>query len=249
MKRLQKFVGLMCLAVVPMLQACDNDDDYSLDNYTGSWVTVRSVSGSDTNNPSFYLDSDPYGTLWLVNPNLGFYKAVDGQRAVAFYTLLSDKFDGYDHAAKLLDIREALTKETDELTEENAEELGNDPIVVYQGDMGFSAGYMNLVFQQNLPRDPSKKQRISLVEVKPETDDGYVHLKLLYNTYGDTSGRYGQALVSFNLSKLEIPETSKGFKVQLNSEKNGEVEVVFYKQSENTTINAKEGEYSKMQLE
>ncbi|MDR0895377.1 MAG: NigD-like protein [Prevotellaceae bacterium] len=252
MKKFQKIVGLMCLITLPMLQACSDDEGHSLGEIGGSWATIKLAKSvkADGGYAPFYLQSDDYGSLWLVNTDLGFYKPVDGQRVIAFYNPLYDNFEGYDHAVKLIDMREALTKEMDELTDENEEQLGNDPILIYQGDMGFSGGYMNLIFFQDLPKDLNTKHRISLVEVKPETDDGYVHLKLLYNTYDDTSGRYTPAFVSFNLSKLTIPDNSKGFKVQLNSEKNGEVEVEFSKQSENKTISAiSELEYSKMQLE
>jgi hypothetical protein len=226
-----------------MLQACSNEDGHSLGDIVVDWATVR------VEDNTFYLQGDGVGSLWLVNTNLGFYRPVDGQRILAYYNPLYDNFEGYDQAVRLLDFREALTKQTDELTEENAAELGNDPILIYKGDMGFGGGYMNLIFYQNLPKDLSTKHRISLVEVKTDTDDGYVHLKLLYNTYGDKSGRYVAGLVSFNLDKLEIPDNTKGFKVQLNSEENGEVEVTFDRRQANQTINAEGLEFSKMQLE
>ena len=84
-------------------------------------------------------------------------------------------------------------------TTEEEEEFGNDPIVIYQGDMWLGGKYLNVIFHQNLPR--STKHRISLVQnlmdttepgepgdpSAPETvnvaKDGYVHLELRYNTY------------------------------------------------------------------
>ncbi len=58
-------------------------------------------------------------------------------------------------------------------------------------------------------------------------EDGYIHLELRYNDYDDLSGRRGLGAVSYNLNSLEISSETKGIKLKLNSEKNGEVEVTF----------------------
>ena len=50
------------------------------------------------------------------------------------------------------------------MTVENEEEFGNDPILIYQGDMWLGGKFLNIIFRQNLPR--SEKHRISLVENK-----------------------------------------------------------------------------------
>lgn len=68
---------------------------------------------------------------------------------------LSDGFDGYDHAVKLLSLQDVLTKEVETLTPETEEEFGNDPVLIFKGDIGISGGYMNIVFMQNLPPKPS----------------------------------------------------------------------------------------------
>ena len=126
---------------------------------------------------------------------------------------------------------------------ENEEEFGNDPILIYQGDMWLGGKFLNIIFRQNLPR--SEKHRISLVENKiatepgepetPETlsigEDGYVHLELRYNTYDDVTDYWGWGRVSYNLEKFyptpkEGETTMKGFKVTINSEENGEGVVV-----------------------
>ena len=136
-----------------------------------------------------------------------------------------------------------LTKEVEDMTAENEEEFGNDPIVIYQGDMWLGGKFLNIIFRQNLPR--SEKHRISLVENKiatepgepetPETlsigEDGYVHLELRYNTYDDVTDYWGWGRVSYNLEKFyptpkEGETTMKGFKVTINSEENGEGVVV-----------------------
>lgn len=53
---------------------------------------------------------------------------------------LSDGFDGYDHAVKLLSLQDVLTKEVETLTPETEEEFGNDPVLIFKGDIGISGG-------------------------------------------------------------------------------------------------------------
>lgn len=98
----------------------------------------------------FLSDCDVWGTLWPVNTDLGWYEPVDGKRVITIFNPLSDGFDGYDHAVKLLRLYDVLTKEVETLTPETEEEFGNDPVAIFKGDIGISGGYLNIVFQQNL---------------------------------------------------------------------------------------------------
>ena len=142
---------------------------------------------------------------------------------------LSDGFDGYDHAVKLLSLQDVLTKEVETLTPETEEEFGNDPVLIFKGDIGISGGYMNIVFMQNLPS--KTKHRISLVRPQDDADlygeDGYIHLELRYNDYEDLTGLRDYGAVSYNLNSLDVTSETKGIKLKLNSEVNGEVELVF----------------------
>ena len=221
MKRIHWFVMLLCVAMMPALQSCSDDDGYSVGDFTPPlWATVRVDEGA------FYLDCDVWGTLWPVNTDMGWYTPVDGQ---TYFNPLWDDYAGYDHAVKILGIRNVLTKQVETLTPENEEEFGNDPVTIYQGDITISGGYMNIIFVQNLPS--KEKHRISLV--RPQTDaelygeDGYIHLELRYNDYDDVTGIGNWGIVSYNLNSLDITEETKGIKLTLNSAVNGEVEVAF----------------------
>ena len=246
MKKLHWLFMAICLAVMPALQSCDDNDGYSLGDFTPPmWATVR-VTGN-----AFYLDSDVWGTLWPVNIDLGWYDAVDGQRVLTMFNPLWDNYEGYDHAVKLLRLQNVLTKDVETLTPENEEELGNDPVVIYQGDITISGGYMNIFFVQNLPA--KTKHRISLVRPQDNEDlyagDGYIHLELRYNDYDDLTGRQAYGAVSYNLNSLDITSGTKGIKLKLNSEKNGEVEVTFdLKHSESNLKNVTDFDLSNMQL-
>ena len=161
MKRIHWFVMLLCLAMMPALQSCSDDDGYSVGDFTPPlWATVRVGGGA------FYLDCDVWGTLWPVNTDLGWYTPVDGQRVITYFNPLWDDYAGYDHAVKILGIQNVLTKQVETLTPENEEEFGNDPVTIYQGDITISGGYMNIIFVQNLPA--KEKHRISLV--RPQDD-------------------------------------------------------------------------------
>lgn len=129
----------ICLAVMPALQSCDDNDGYSLGDFTPPlWATVR-VTGN-----AFYLNCDVWGTLWPVNTDIGWYDAVDGQRVITMFNPLWDDYAGYDHAVKLLRLQNVLTKEVETLTPETEEEFGNDSVLIYKGDITISGGYMNI---------------------------------------------------------------------------------------------------------
>ena len=145
MKKLHWLFMAICLAVMPALQSCDDNDGYSLGNFTPPlWATVR-VTGN-----AFYLNCDVWGTLWPVNTDIGWYDAVDGQRVITVFNPLWDNYAGYDHAVKLLRLQNVLTKEVEMLIPETEEEFGNDPVLIYKGDITISGGYMNIFFMQNL---------------------------------------------------------------------------------------------------
>ena len=252
MKRLHWLFFMMCLAVLPALQSCDDlEDGYSIGDFSyPNWSTVR-VKGN-----TFYLESDTWGTLWPINTNMGWYQPVDGQRIITIFNPIYDNYEGYDHAVKIEKIWHALTKSVEPLTSENDEEYGNDPVFIYKGDITISGGYMNIIFMQNLPKNSGTKHRISLVQraedaevplAEEGNDDGYIHLELRYNDYDDLSGVRAPGLVSFNLKELNITSETKGIKLKLNSEVNDEVEITFEKQSDNSA-KVSNLDFSKMQL-
>ena len=164
---------------------------------------------------------------------------------------LSDGFDGYDHAVKLLRLHDVLTKEVETLTPETEEEFGNDPVLIFKGDIGISGGYMNIMFMQNLPS--KNKHRISLVRPQDDADlygeDGYIHLELRYNDYDDVTGLRDYGAVSYNLNSLNVTSETKGIKLKLNSEVNDEVELTFdFKSTDDNAKDMSDVDLSKMQL-
>ena len=199
MKKFKWLLGMLVLALMPMLQSCDDDDGYSIGDFSWDWATVRTTGGG-----GYYLVGDRWGIIDPVATSIPWFKPVDGERVVSFFNPLADMSDEKGVQVKMEGIQEVLTKEVEEMTAENEEEFGNDPILIYQGDMWLGGKFLNIIFRQNLPR--SEKHRISLVENKiatepgepetPETlsigEDGYVHLELRYNTYDDVTDYWGR---------------------------------------------------------
>ena len=80
MKKIHWLLLSLCMALMPILQSCDDDEGYSVGDFTPPlWATVRTTGNA------FYLDCDVWGTLWPVNVDLGWYEAVDGQRVLTVF--------------------------------------------------------------------------------------------------------------------------------------------------------------------
>lgn len=235
MKKFNWLLGFLLLALVPVLQSCDDEDGYSIGDFAWDWATVHTTGGG-----GYYLEGDRWGSIDPVTTSIPWFRPVDGERVVAFFNPLADTSEGVQ--VKMEGIQEVLTKEVEDMTAENEEEFGNDPIVIYEGDMWLGGRYLNLIFEQKLPR--VEKHRISLVQNKieeitpliaedaPELDeDGYIHLELRYNTYGDVTRYEGWGRVSYSLEKFYPTEKDaepemKGFKVTINSKENGPGRVI-----------------------
>lgn len=230
MKKFNWLLGMLLIALTPMLQSCDDDEGYSIGDLGWDWATVRTTGGG-----GYYLEGDRWGTIDPITTSIPWYKPVDGERVVAFFNPLADMAGKEGVQVKMEGIQDVLTKNVEDMTAENAEEFGNNPIVIYEGDMWLGGKFLNVIFAQNRPG--LEKHRISLVQNKIETptpieEDGYVHLELRYNTYGDTTGVWVWGRVSYNLEKFypaaEQHEEAdfKGFKVTINSKEHGEGRVL-----------------------
>jgi len=224
MKRLNLILLAVLLTTLPALQSCNKDDGYSIGDIGRDWVTVNVDSGS-----KYSFTGDNWGTMLPIASSVPWYKPKDGQRAVVYFNPLYDDYQGYDVAIKIEAIRTILTKSIDELTEENEDEFGNDPVHIYKdGGMWVNSGFLNIVFRYDVPVN-GNKHLVSLVKnttIEPE-DDGYIYLEYRHNTYDDVSGNgyRWEGAVSFDLSSLEITPQTKGLKVKINSSVNGDVVV------------------------
>lgn len=225
MKKINWYVLGLVMLLVSALQACDDSDGYSIGDFSWDWATVRTTGGG-----GYYLEGDTWGTIFPAATAVPWFKPVEGERVFTFFNPLYDNYQGFDLGAKIEHVRPILTKKVEELTAENEAEFGNDKITIAQGDLWLGGRYLNLVFQQRIPK--TEKHRISLVKntTLPDEADGYVHLELRYNTYNDVSNYWQLSPVSYNLTEFFPKENEnsifKGFKIKINSETNGEVTLV-----------------------
>lgn len=221
-----KKIKLSLLAIITLFgivfQSCNNNDDhYSLGDIAIDWATAVSISPN-----TYYLVGDTWGSMWPAATSIPGYKPKDGQRVVVLFNPLADNFQSYDHAIKVEDVKEVLTKKVELLTAGNNEDYGNDPITINQGEMWISGNHLNVIFIQKIPL--KEKHRISLVAPSLEVDnEGYVPVQLRYNTYNDTTDLMVKGNVSFDLEQIMDIPNAKGIRLQINSSANGMRDLYF----------------------
>lgn len=219
-KQMRVFLMVACfMAAMPVFQSCQDGDGYSLGDFTPPLLaTIRTTSGA-----GFYLDCDVWGTCWPVNTDMSWYLPIDGQRVVVVFNPLWDNYAGYDHAVKILDMQEVLTKNVKEMTAESEPGYGNDPLPLSKEDITISNGYMNVSFLTRLPMGVE----VELVRSLDTTDDGYIRLELRGKEDSGIQAAGTYSMVSYNLESLNATTDTKGIILKINTLAEGETEVTF----------------------
>ena len=147
MKKLNLLLLAFLVVMGVTLQSCDDSDGYSLGDVAVDWATVN-VKGAHV----YDFTGDRWGQIWPATTDYFWYSPIDGQRVILYFNPLYDNYpEGYDCSVKVLNIKEILTKAIEELTAENEEAFGNDPVDIFEGNMWISGGYLNIIFNQNMP--------------------------------------------------------------------------------------------------
>ena len=147
MKKITCVLSMMCLAVCLAFQSCNDDEGYSLGDFTAPQLaTVRTVGGN-----AFYLDCDVWGTCWPVNTDMGWYLPIDGQRVVTIFNPLWDNYGEYDHAVKILEIQNVLTKRVELMAPQDEDKFGNEAVPTTADGITIGNGYLNVSFVERLP--------------------------------------------------------------------------------------------------
>ena len=213
MIKMKKLVFILLTGLVfSFLAGCNlNDDDcYSLNN---AWVGYGLVQkDSVTSALTFKMDDGE-----LLYPNNNSYELSDltnNQRVLTNFTILGNK-DNPDHNeeyyVRINSLRKILYKGILDITPENEDSIGNDPIDVedkwIKGNMlNFELKYRggNKIHYVNLVKQPG----VITSENEP------IILELRHNTNGDTDNIPLSAIVTFDLSAIKISgKTSTKFKV------------------------------------
>lgn len=204
---MERYLKLFSMLVVfPLLTlgftACSDDDDIA--NY---WASIATVNKIGENKYDFTLDNGK--KLWVSFPSeLKLEKGYD--RAMIYYTILSEKKEGYDYSVQLGQFFEVLTKKPIYIADEDAvrqDSIGNDAIKVHS--MWEGGGYLNISFGFNVGE--KEAHMLNLVSSDPDlsvTDD-VVTLEFRHNQKKDPQSYPYDGYVSFDLSPYKVSGRDK----------------------------------------
>ncbi|MGQ1946920.1 NigD-like protein [Geofilum sp. OHC36d9] len=184
--------AILLLGVL-FLQACEDDNDYSMDHF---WVTTATIDRSGSVHP-YLIVTDNGDRLFPSASVVKGFDPDDGQRIWVNYTILGDAADEFDYYVKINDVSEILTKGVFTLTSSTADSIGNDPVKIK--DVWLSGNYLNVGFVYG---GGGAIHFINLIqeESKPLNDDGYPILEFRHNRNQDLYNYAMKGWVSFDLS-------------------------------------------------
>lgn len=201
---MKKIVFGLLLAIVVMFSSCIDDDGYSLND---QWVGFGMVIGEKPDSYQIIMDN-----MDVLNPVAASYPGwqndfENGDRALVNYTILDEELndDGTveRYWVKVNNIEDVLMKGVMDVTDENADSIGYDPIIVEKCWMTDSLlnfklkywGYSGMHFL-NLVKEPGE-----LTE-----DSQPIQLEIRHNANNDDEAILYTAFVSFSLNNLRIAE-------------------------------------------
>ena len=207
MKRITPHIALILIAMLAFTTSCDNSG-HSLNTFRIDIATVQPVGQN-----SFTLLLDNGKLLWPAASAVRYFPR-ENQRVIVNYTILSDRHGEFDHLIRINDIWNVLTKQVIELTAENADSIGNDPVRINQ--MWVGGDFLNVSFVFNW--GGVRPHAINLVKnttISQVSD--VIHLEFRHNSFGSTSTQGREGLVSFDLRPFRTEEKDEvRFSVKVN---------------------------------
>ncbi len=191
-KRKLQFATLLII-ILSSTFACDNNDGYSLNDFRISIATVVPEGGQ-----SYSLLLDNGKKLWPAASDI-YYKPQVNQRVFVNYSILSDKIDGFDHYVKINDIWNILTKPVITLNEQNADSIGNDPVII--NDIWIGNHYLNTAFSFNY--SGIRPHAINLVQNEATSNIDTLELEFRHNSYKSTSNTLFDGFACFDLKPFQ----------------------------------------------
>ncbi|MBN1924868.1 MAG: NigD-like N-terminal domain-containing protein [Prolixibacteraceae bacterium] len=210
---------LLAFVMVIGFYACDNNDEYySLGDI---WLSMGFINVPDSGNNSFFIVADNGDTLLPLANDVPYFEIEDQQRVIVNYTILADA-DTLKNKfwVKINNLQDVLFKEIVELTAENNDSLGHDPINIE--DVWLSKNILN--FELGF-YGGGKTHWVNLVYDNEQFSGNISPLKLelRHNALQDSLPYYLRAVVSFNLSKLaEYSNDSINFSINYTNLQNQE---------------------------
>jgi len=192
---------LLLLAFVLTFSGCleDEDEHYALDKF---WIAMGTIEEEEN---SFIVATDGGDRLYPSVNDASWFETFDGQRVWVNYTILgtSRGNQSFDYFVRINHLKEILTKGILELTPENRDSIGNDPLVIKH--YWLTNNFLNIEF---LFKGGGTIHYINLVKdiEEPETEDGLPILEVKHNANNDPYIYLLKGLVSFDISEMEVEE-------------------------------------------
>ncbi|QGY45481.1 hypothetical protein GM418_17935 [Maribellus comscasis] len=201
---MKRTVFAMLIASIFLVTGCLEDDDYY--SLSDMWVGFGIFQETESNANGYKIVMDNDDLLIPVTSNFNvFHYVEDGDRVLVNYTILDDNSgegeEATEYYIKLNSVKKILMKGILDVTEENNDSIGNDPINVI--DVWMTDSLLNFELKY---WGSSKVHFINLVKQSGELtgDSQPVELELRHNNNGDDESIPYKAFVSFNLGELEI---------------------------------------------
>lgn len=191
----KSIIGIALFFLIFATISCNKSDGYSLGAFRIDIATVKKID-----NYSYSLILDNGKKLWIAASDVR-YIPKDNQRVFINYTLLSDEVGDYDHYIKLNDIWNILTKDIIDLTTENADSIGHDPVNI--NDIWIGRDFLNIDFMFNY--GGVRPHAINLVKNTATFDENaeVIELEFRHNAYESQNTRRIEGLACFNLKPLQ----------------------------------------------
>lgn len=196
MKKVMIYTAVLVIILTSSF-SCNDSDGYSLSEFR---IGIATVIPEGQMAYSLLLDNGD--KLWPAASDV-IYRPETEQRVFVNYTLLSDKKQGYDHFIKVNDIWNILTKPVIDLTQENADSIGND--MVKMNDLWIGNHYLNTEFSFNY--SGVRPHAINLVRNKIKTvedADNAVELEFRHNSYNSPSNTLYRGFACFDLKPFRV---------------------------------------------
>jgi hypothetical protein len=195
---------MLLVASVFLVTSCLDDDGYSLGKI---WVGFGILQETDSVTKEYQIVLDNNKILIPVSVDFNIYHYVkNGDRVLINYTILDDNSQGGETATKFYvrinSVSKVLMKGIIDITEENQDSIGNDPIDVR--DIWVTDSLLNIKIRY---WGLNKIHLINLVKQPGELDETTVQpieLELRHNKNDDEERIPHTGFVSFRLNALKI---------------------------------------------
>lgn len=205
---MKKIILGLLVGVSVILGGCLDDDGYSLSDM---WVGfgVLKQTGTDPVEYQIVMDNDdilvPVSAIWYYGSGDSNAELGDGSRVIVNYTVVGDNSDGSadatEYYVKVNSLKKVLMKNIIDITSENQDSIGNDPVIVR--DMWVTDSLLTFKIKY---WGYDQTHYINLVKQPGDITEANqpIELELRHNNRSDDESILYSAYVSFKLNKLEI---------------------------------------------